>query len=711
MKKSLLLVGTLGIILINAQNNDALNREFERQNTENSKKFENYVSKKYGNNKNSDVINQIEKERATLGGFDPSGNPFFLSSVDLDQIKNSNSDFIQNGSIAGLTGSFNGENIKYTVFDGGRAFAGHVLFDNMPNRITNKEASTMAYSAHATAVSSFIGSKNFPYTFQLQGGGTHTVNFKGIAPNSTFDNYAFATTTLPGESTPKNVFQKIILAQPKISNHSYGVNSGWTETAYNPNTGAVTAYRWNGYFSNNTSMDLQGTYFSNDQNYDNIVYTNPSYIIVKSSGNYFNMGPTSTSTATKTYIDPSTNAVTPFPANATLPSINCTGGFDCIGSGSLAKNIIVVAATDIITTNGGRYVTSSDVIHSDYSSAGPRDDGGIKPDISTVGTNVASASTTQDTTGTSNVTIGSGTSYSAPVVTGIIGLWTQIYKSLFNNTEMNAAAAKALMIHSASEAGNIGPDPHFGWGFINAKKGAEILVGKSNNTIIFKDEVKNNGTTNTISVKATGTEPLKVTITWIDPEYKLPASLTWAEAYNNRSSRLVNDLDLRITDTTDNSQTLPWKLNATSPMTPATKGDNTVDNVEQVVIENPIAGRTYKIEVTNKGTLVNNAMTPAPTPQNYSIVVTGYSELLGTNDIKKDSEIIISPTLTKDFVKVIKAPKNSTFKIVDLSGKLLNRGEIKGNEHSLDLSSYTNGIYIIEINTGKEKISKKVIKE
>ncbi len=711
MKKSLLLIGTLGLIFMHAQDNSALSREFQRQNEENTKKFERYISKKYGNNRSSEINEQIEKERATLAGFDPSGNPFFLSSVDLDQIKNSNSDFIQNGTITGLTGSFNGENIKYTVFDGGRAFGAHILFDNLPNRITNKEASSMAYSGHATAVSSFIGSKNFAYTFQLQGGGTHPVNFKGIAPNSTFDNYAFATTTLPGESSPKTVFQKIITAQPKISNHSYGNNSGWSEAAYDSTTGAVTAYKWNGLYDSGTSMDLQGTYFTNDENYDNIVYTNPSYIIVKSSGNYFNMGPSSTSTATKYYNNPTTGALTQFPANATLPPINCTGGFDCIGPGSLAKNIIVVGATDIITANGGRYVNSSDVVHSDYSSAGPRDDGGIKPDISAVGTNVASATTAEDTTGSQSVTVGSGTSYSAPIVTGIIGLWTQIYKSLFNNTEMNAGSAKALMIHTASEAGNIGPDPHFGWGFIDAKKGAELLVGKSNNTVIFKDEVKNNATTNTISVKATGNQPLKVTITWIDPEYKVPTNLTWNDAHNNRSSRLVNDLDLRVTDVTTNTVSFPWKLNAASPMTPATKGDNIVDNVEQVVIDNPVAGRTYKIEVTNKGTLVNNASTPQPAPQNYSIIVTGYSELLGTVDVNADKGIIVSPTLTKDYVKVLKAPAKSQFKIIDLSGKLLNSGEIKGNEHSLDLSSYTNGIYIIEINTGKEKISKKVIKE
>ncbi|WP_435523749.1 hypothetical protein [Chryseobacterium indoltheticum] len=116
------------------------------------------------------------------------------------------------------------------------------------------------------------------------------------------------------------------------------------------------------------------------------------------------------------------------------------------------------------------------------------------------------------------------------------------------------------MVHSAQEAGNVGPDPWFGWGYIDAKKGAQLLVGKSNNSIIFNDETLTSGVANIKTVKASGSEPLKVTISWIDPEYVLPANLSWAQAYNNRSSRLVNDLDVRIIDTTTNTVYQPWKL-------------------------------------------------------------------------------------------------------------------------------------------------------
>ncbi len=704
MKKHLLLVSTLTLSLLSAQNNDALKRKFEKQNIENNKKFDSYVSKRYGLVKTPKIVSEIEEQRSNLAGF-YLNQPYFYQLEDTRQVSNSNTNNLNtSGGIIGLTGSFNGEGIKYTVFDGGRVYELHTAFNNLPNRIINKEATTQAYSDHSTGVAGFIGSKSVGLS-----SGTPPVivgNARGIAINSTIESYRFATTTLPApnNSVPSTVFDKILLAQPKISNHSYGVNSGWTEE-YNAN--GVSGYYWNGGYQNGTIYDLNGTYWSNDYTYDEIVYNNPSYIIVKSSGNYFGMGPNASAGTAPKYYQNSSGWVQ-FPATATLPTDNCSQGHDCIGPGSLAKNIIVVGATDIIETNNFKYTQPSDVVRSDYSSAGPRDDGGIKPDISTVGTDVYYPSTSA--TGSDSWAGGSGTSFSAPVVTGIIGLWTQINKQLFNNAELNAASAKTLMVHSALEAGNIGPDPHFGWGFINAKKGAELLVGKSNNSVIFNNESLISGVLNSKTVIASGSEPLKVTISWIDPQFDYPDQLI-SDVYNNRVSRLVNDLDLRIIDVTTNTIYQPWKLNALSPMTPATKGDNTVDNVEQVVIDAPVAGRTYRIEITNKGTLVNNAATPVLTPQNYSIIVTGYNGVLGTAEVANPYGIIIAPTITKDIVKVLKAPKRSTYKIYDLTGKLIQNGTINSDETSLDLTSVTKGIYIVEVKTDKDVITKKVIKE
>lgn len=703
MKKHLLLISTLAISLMSAQSNDALNREFEKQKNENNAKFDTYVARVYGSKIDEKTQKEVDSLRSRLAGFN-FDVPYFLQTEDTRQLLNANSDFLNTaGNVTGLTGAFNGENINFTIFDGGRIYAAHTAFNNATGRITNKEATTQSYSDHSTGVGSFIGGKDTPLYTGTAPNQILVGNAKGVAINSTMDSYMFNTTTLPNNTTTSTVFQKILIAQPNISNHSYGVNSGWTET-YSGNNYA--SFTYNGYKAGDTFYDYQGTYNTNDVNYDNIAYNNPSYIIVKSAGNYFNMGPAGTGSSAPKYYNSGNGAVA-FAATDILPPNNCSLGYDCIGTGSLAKNIIVVGATDIITTNNNRYTDASDVIHSSYSSAGPRDDGGIKPDISTVGTDVYYAATSA--AGSTTWAGGSGTSFSAPVVTGIIGLWTQINKQLFNNALLNASSAKVLTIHSASEAGNIGPDPHFGWGFINAKKGAELLVGKSNNTVIFNDETLTSGVSNSKTVKASGSEPLKVTISWLDPKY-VPNYQFVSDVFNNRTSKLINDIDLRIIDTTTNTIYYPWKLDAESPMTPATKADNTVDNVEQVVLDNPVAGRTYRIEVTNKGTLVNDAGTASP--QNYSIIVTGFNEVLGTKDVVNSTNgIVIAPTLTKDVVNILKAPKKSSYTVYDLSGKKLQNGVINSAQETISLSSYTNGIYIIEVKTDKEVISKKVIKE
>ncbi|WP_295203138.1 S8 family peptidase [uncultured Chryseobacterium sp.] len=709
MKKYLFTVASLMAVIVNAQDeNEILKKDFAKQYQENKRKFNAYVAKRYGNNKSPELIQSLEEKRNLLAGFMPDGRPFFYKTQDLRQVKNANADLINTaGGVTGLTNAYNGEGIKYTIFDGGRVYAAHTAFDNIPGRITNKEASTEFYSSHSTSVAGFIGAKSKTISGTINGTPL-SGDIKGIATASTMDSYMFATTTLPGSSTPSTVFDKILTAQPAISNHSYGSNLGWDIGMVN----GAPAWIWMGDFTSpSTSYDLQGTYLDSDQNYDNIVYQNPSYVIVKSAGNSYGMGPDypNAGSLPKYYADENGNAAQ-FTSTDVLPQTNCAQGFDCIGPGSLAKNIIVVGATDVIATNNFRYTSAADVVHSDYSSAGPRDDGAIKPDIATTGTDVFAPATAEDTTGSITYDYGSGTSYSAPVVTGVIGLWMQISKDLFSGQSLNAASAKTLMVHSASEAGNVGPDPWFGWGYINAKKGAELLVGKANNTVIFKDETLTSGTVNAKNVIASGSEPIKATISWIDPEYVISPDLDWETAHNDRSSRLINDLDLRIIDTTTNTVYYPWKLDANNPMTPATKADNKVDNVEQVVIDNPVAGRKYRIEISNKGTLVNNSGTAAP--QNYSVIVTGFSQVLGTTEIGAvNGGIAVAPSVTRDIVNIIKAPEKSVFAVYDTSGKKLQSGSISNSQQPVDLSSYPKGIYIIEIKTEQGIVSKKVIKQ
>ena len=511
------------------------------------------------------------------------------------------------------------------------------------------------------------------------------------------------------ETEEKDISAKIRDSKPALSNHSYGNVIGWNIK----DTPMGIVWYWSGSYNPATgrSFDLNGTYLNRDKELDDIVYNNPYMVVVKSAGNSYGDGPTS-STMFPAYYMKSDGTLAEFNSSTdVIPPDNCSAEYDCIPTGAVAKNIITVGATEKIRTAeegfDGRYAQVSDVKKADYSSAGPRDDGAIKPDIAGVGSNVVYPSTSA--AGSTTYNIGNGTSFSAPQVTGILGLWSQIYQSLFAGQKLNAASAKNLLIHTAQEAGNVGPDVWYGWGFVDAKKGAELLVQKKQNKVIFEDKELKNAKKNEILVKTDGSQPLKATIVWTDPSNKNSNYNTYREAYNDRTSKLVNDLDLRVTNVQTNEVYYPWKLDVNAPRNPATKGDNTVDNVEQVLIDQPAAG-VYKIEVSNKGTLVNNDGVNTE-KQTYSIIVTGYTGVITPGVIPAEA----SPTLLTDGnnkVNVKFVENINNINIFDMSGRLIrNIAPSSVQTYDVDFSGFPAGIYVLTASSTNHKLSKKIRKQ
>lgn len=706
MRKSILLASlVLGCIASAQSSNEELKKQLKERRNNINAEYDFYAQQKLSQilakGKNTtpaeqDSIQTYLEQKKSKVSFFFEGKPYYLKLKDTHQISNANVDYIQEGNITGLNGSFNGQGIKVAVFDGGRAYEKHDDFGGVNStRVSNKERSSVFYSDHATAVTGMIGGIGHDLTSR----GVVVGNTKGMMPLATFDNYSFETTILDGETEEKDFLQKLLGALPYLSNHSYGYNNGW-EYQYASTNNAGEGWYWNGNYDRNTKeyISLEGTYFEDDQYYDNIVYNNPKVIIAKAAGNEFGDGPKDGDT--KYYSRSRGRFRTFVEGTDNIPPANCSQGYDCISTGSLAKNIIVVGATEKITTNNGKYSQASDVARASYSNAGPRDDGGIKPDIAGVGSNIYSASSNE--LGSNDWEQGSGTSYSTPQITGIIGLWTEINRTLFVQ-DFNASSAKTLLIHTAKEAGNIGPDIEFGWGFADAKAGAELLVDKSNNKVIFEDKSLQNNTTDEILVETDGKQPLKVSISWIDPSFKnLPE--TYETANNNRTSVLVNDLDLRITNVNTGEVFFPWKLDINNPLAPAIKGDNLVDNVEQILIDNPTAG-TYKIEVSHKGTLVDNDG-KATSKQDYSIIATGYTKIASPDEPITDTPItdnfyIYPVLLTNTSVVDIKSEHQITdIAVYDMSGRLILNFNPNNNAHSVDFNNLVNGAYIINVKLG-----------
>lgn len=271
-----------------------------------------------------------------------------------------------------------------------------------------------------------------------------------------------------------------------------------------------------------------------------------------------------------------------------------------------AKNILTVGSCNDLP-NGW---TGPNVTVSSFSSRGPAPDGRIKPDIMGNGYKVYS---TIDQHSSSYGTK-SGTSMSGPNVAGSISLLQQHYFETHNSAYMLSHTLKNLVIHTANEVGTEGPDYASGWGVLNMEAAADLITNNEAGLAGLIQELSlSSGATDTHEFAVEGGEEVVVTICWNDPA---PSS--------NSGRALVNDLDLRIE--MNGTEYLPWKMNPNSHSSGATKGDNALDNVEQVVIKNP-TGSTFSVKVSHKGSLKGSS-------QKYAMCVSG-----GTMDVDPFIEV------------------------------------------------------------------------
>jgi hypothetical protein len=231
---------------------------------------------------------------------------------------------------------------------------------------------------------------------------------------------------------------------------------------------------------------------------------------------------------------------------------NLNGFANLTGTFKQAKNVLVVGATD-------------DSLHvPGISSKGPAYDGRIKPELVAFGID--------------------GSSGSAALTSGVSALLQQAYKQVYH-TMPSAALLKAILINSAS--GN-GISYSTGFGSLHALHALQTL--EQQHFLHGTDQG-----TFTIQVPA-GVQKLKVSLVWNDP----PAAA-------NAMKALVNDLDLTVN--VNGSNYLPWVLSA-APVSDSLsaaphRGRDSLNNVEQVSIDNPAAG-AVQIQVATQHAEVPN---------------------------------------------------------------------------------------------------------
>lgn len=373
-----------------------------------------------------------------------------------------------------------------------------------------------------------------------------------------------------------------------LSNHSYGVGSGWSWASTTP--------RWYGTWppvAASRESDYFGLYEESARDWDQLCYESGYYLPFRAAGN------------DRTDYAPSSGALFYYWNGATWltrnyvpatdpPADYWDGGYDTMLMVAVAKNVMTIGSVNDAVLSGARSLAMATITSS--SSWGPTDDGRVKPDLVANGSDLYSSTSGGDAAyGTKG-----GTSMATPNACGSAALLVDHARR--SGLALRAATLKALLIHTADDLGRAGPDYVFGWGLLNSKAAADLLtrhVAWPEAGLLREGEVFTTAGVYRTAFRWDGARPIRVTLAWTDPPGEA------RNAHDDRTPLLVNDLDLRVF-APDGSTNMPYVLEVLAPSNTATRGDNTLDNVEQVLIASPSMPGQYTVTVGHKGALYDD---------------------------------------------------------------------------------------------------------
>lgn len=412
----------------------------------------------------------------------------------------------------------------------------------------------------------------------------------GMAPSVSISSYDWIS-----DESEMAAAAAVVSAEPgkiPLSNHSYGYGMGWEGNV------------WYGYWGEPEDYKF-GCYMPDTRTWDEIAHNAPYYLIFNSAGN--DRDDSAPAAGAVFYYYDTSGSLTNGVYNAAVHPLGdsvADSGFDTMGATASAKNIMTVGAVNDAVSGGLRSAAAGTM--STFSGWGPTDDGRIKPDIVANGVGLYSS------LNGSAFDYGSysGTSMSSPNAAGTALLVQEYFADSNAGQWMRSATLKGLLIHTADDLGNAGPDYSYGWGLINAQAACDVIADDTGSLAgIFETELNSSVSTVDITFSSTGVEELRATLCWTDP----PGVSTYD--LDSTVLRLVNDLDLRIygPDGTE----YPFVLDPANPAVAAVAGDNTRDNVEQILISAPTAG-AYTLTVSHKGTLTDSI-------QEFSLILSGHA--------------------------------------------------------------------------------------
>ncbi|HIJ98996.1 TPA: S8 family serine peptidase, partial [archaeon] len=354
--------------------------------------------------------------------------------------------------------NLNGSVVTLAEWDSG--YGNHVDFNSRKTQ-GDQGGSTTSHSTHVAGT--------------MLGDGANSINqsgaaaqWRGMATNATYITYEWPDS---GSNELYNESNLSVVSEAVLSQNSWAYNTAG-------------------------SCSLEGKYDSFTQAYDNIIYGNSSVIaggkeliVVFAAGNER--------------------------SNIT-GCLGTPGGADNDGYGSVpgpggtAKNVITVGAIS------NYFWPDPEVWPNNlyFPSWGPTRDGRLKPEIVAHGDAVTSTESTSNQYG-----VKTGTSMAAPGVSGTIGLMMQAYRNTHSNQSFKPATAKIILVQSARDLNNTGPDFATGYGLINATKAIDLIL-RDNSTnatdVIHENNITNNAN-RTFNVRVPeGQSEFRVTLAWDD---------------------------------------------------------------------------------------------------------------------------------------------------------------------------------------------------